>query len=283
MNDQRVGYFFAQLQAFFAVGFQYLDLHIVGQTMCGFLSDTRTAVEHHTPYVVLGFAQLRTQKLHFIARTNGINHIAFLHLILPRGEDGLIVALDEHDAISSVVVKTRVKPLPYDLCSFAHLDHAQFQRAVAKGDMVAHPVGTQRFFYLIGSQHFGINKVVQAHLLEQGTVVGQQILIVVHPSQGLFCTQLIGYQATGYILRLIGCNGYKQVHILRSHLFQIVNRGRTAHTRHQVVVGFQIAQMLGIAVEQADIHIFAREQLGKVCAYFSSACNSDSHNPSWSK
>ena len=72
--------------------------------------------------------------------------------------------------------------------------------------MVSHPVGTQTLFDLVGGQHLRIDEVVQTHVLEELTVLRQQVLVVVDSRQGAFGAQGVGNQTGRHVLRLVRCN-----------------------------------------------------------------------------
>ena len=83
-----------------------------------------------------------------------------------------------------MVEVTRHEFLSDNFCSLSYLDHAKFQCTLAKGQMVAHPVGFERSGYLFGCKQLWIDEVVEPHLLKDTFVLGDEILIMVNACKG---------------------------------------------------------------------------------------------------
>ena len=87
-----------------------------------------------------------------------------------------------------MVEVTRHEFLSNHFGSLSYLDHAKFQCTLAKGQMIAHPVGFERSSYLFGCKQFWIDEVVEPHLLKDTLVLWNEILIMVNACKGFLST-----------------------------------------------------------------------------------------------
>ena len=186
VDNQRVIHLVGDMVAEVAVGFQYLDAHALRQFLHGFLRYARSTIDDDVLYLAFLLAGMLAERFHVLACANGIDHIAHHYLVVAAWDDGVLPAFDSHHAIQPVSEEARQELLSQYLRALAHFDDAEFQRPIAECDVIAQPIDFQRFLYLVRRQHLRIDKVIEPHLLEDTLVLGDEVLVVIYPREGLF-------------------------------------------------------------------------------------------------
>ncbi len=129
----------------------------------------------------------------------------------------------------------------------ADLNAYHCQLSVVDVKPCPHPCAFERSQYLLCSQIFGIDQIVNAESIEESAVALFHKLIVVNARHCLFCSKVFSYGAGYDIGGFERGDSYEQIALRHSGFRKHSERSRRTAVGHQIVVGIDRRQFFGIA------------------------------------
>ena len=148
-----------------------------------------------------------------------------------------------------------------DACVGADFHTHHNQLTVKQFKPVPGPCALQRTGNLLGRQHLGIDKVVDAKLADVLAPLGVEEFVIVNTGNGLFGAQALGHRAGQDVACLALGHRDEQVAGARLDGVQVAERDGAALMGEQVIV-LERLEFLVINVHDDDILLLVAEHLG---------------------
>ena len=136
-----------------------------------------------------------------------------------------------------------------------HLHTQQEQFSIIEFPQLSHPAILRTGSNILSSKQFWINKRLNAHCLERLSILRQHILVVIHTSHRLLCSELLSQHSASDIVTLVRSNGNDQVSILDASILQSLDRHRRLVDSHNVKFAVEISKLLAILIHENNVHI----------------------------
>ena len=264
IDDEGVGTPLGQLDAGVAVGVYDLEPELVAGHAAELYGYAAAAHDDDVAYRALDLAAQLDQHVHMLARGHEVDDVVALEAVVAAGDDGLAVTLDGGDVKVVRGTSQLFELHVYERRALPELDAHQNELPLVELEPVARPVVVECGDDLERGEVFGIYDVVGPYRGEERAVGRVLELIVVYSGHGLGCAEALGYGAGHDIARLERRDGYEQVAVLDAGRLEVAERRWPALNGEQVVVGVEHGELVAVLVEDGDVLLLARQELGEV-------------------
>ena len=254
------------------------DIHVFGHALDCVDGCVATAHNHHVLDIgILLLTHYLADVGDKLARGHEVGQVVELQDVVTARNDGIGATLHRHHVVRVLRTAELAERTVEYLASLAQLDAQQDEGSIVHIPTLAHPRHLETVVDVTGSEHLGIDELVDTQSDEELALVVFDIFGAVYARHGLVGTECLGQDTTVEVETLIGGYGDEEVGVAHAGIGEGLYAVGVGHHRQQVVVAADACQPVGVGVYERDVLVVAREQSCQMGTYGVGTGNNDFH------